>query len=389
MKSSAYGFENVSGCGSCHLVGVKHFLQIPAVWQPPHCPNPNCHYHNGFSSPEDFKRIGYYSTLANPKRIPRFLCKHCRRSFSRQTFSTTYWQKMPHLDRQIFMSIVGCMGNRQLARACGVSHETIARHVARLGRHCFVLHANLLHGHNPFTHVVIDGFESFEYSQFYPMHHHVAVDKSTGFFIYFTDSELRRKGRMTADQRRQREEFEKLLGRPDPKAIEKDMAESIQISLRGAVSATVYSDLHPAYLRSLRRVPIAVTHSKTDSKQHRGTHNPLFEVNRLDMLIRHGSSNHKRETIAYSKRRQSSAERLVIYQVWQNTVKWRSENRPGQTPAMVLGWLDHRLEIEEILSERLFRAHVELPPRWADYYERKVTTRALKRNRRHTLKYAF
>jgi transposase-like protein len=368
---------------------MRHFTQIPEDWLPPHCPNPKCCCHKTFSRRSDFKRIGYYSTLANPKCIPRFLCKRCGRSFSRQTFSTTYWQKMPHLDRQILMYLVGCTGNRQLARACGVCHETIARHIARLGRHCFLWHTNLLRGREPFTSIVVDGFESFEFSQFFPLHHHLAVDKHSSFFIYFTDSELRRKGRMTADQRLRREELEARLGRPDSKSIEKDMAEAMQVALRGAVSATVYSDLHPAYRRSLRRVDVAVTHLRTDSKQHRDTHNPLFEINRLDLLIRHGSSNHKRETIAYSKRRQASAEKLAIYQVWQNTVKWRSENQPGRTPAMELGWLDHRLKIEEILSERLFRTHIELPPRWAAYYVRKVDTRALGRNRRHALKYAF
>ena len=56
---------------------------------------------------------------------------------------------------------------------------------------------------------------------------------------------------------------------------------------------------------------------------------------------------------------------------------------------MALGWLDHRLEVLEILNEREFRAHVELPPRWARYYERTVDTRAIRHNRRHTLKYAF
>ena len=167
------------------------------------------------------------------------------------------------------------------------------------------------------------------------------------------------------------------------------MAETLQVALDGAVSATVYSDLHPAYPGSLKRVAAEVTHLRTDSKLHRGIHNPLFEVNRLDMLIRHGSSNHKRETIAYSKRRQASAERLAIQQLWLNTMKWRSENRPGRTPAMELGWLDHRLEVAEILNERIFRAHVELPPRWAKYYERTVETRAIVHNRRHALKYAF
>ncbi len=333
--------------------------------------------------------MGYYSSCANPKRIPRFLCKHCRRSFSRQTFSTTYWQKRPELDHEIFMKSVGCMGNRQIARDLGVSHETISRHLARLGRHCLLFHQRLLQQlRSPFTEIVIDGFESFEFSQYFPIHHHLAVDQQTGFFIYFTDSELRRKGRMTPYQKQRRQELEHQLGKPSPRAIELDMAETLTVSLKGAATAVVHSDKHPAYQRALKRVPVAVRQVVTDSQQLRDRRNPLFWVNVLDGLIRHSSSNHKRETIAYSKRRQASAERLSILLLWRNTMKWISENRPGLTPAMALGLLERRLGVSEVLRERIFRSHLKLPPRWSAYYERQVWTRALNRNRTHELAYA-
>ena len=368
---------------------MRHFHQTPQGWLPPHCPNPNCIHHNEFSKRADFKKIGYYSSRANPKRIPRFLCKHCRRSFSRQTFSTTYWQKLPLLDSQIFMRIVGCMGNRQIARDLGVSHATIQRHTLRLGRHCMLVHTRLMETAPPFTEIVIDGFESFEYSQYFPIHHHVVVDKKTGFFIHHTDSELRRKGRMTPHQKRRRAQLEEKHGRPPPRAIELDMAEALEVGLNGAVSAVVYSDMHPAYVRSLRRIPIEIVHKVTDSKALRDTRNELFEVNLLEGIIRHGQSNHKRESIAFSKRRLSSALRLSILQVWRNLMKWRSENRPGVTPAMLLGLAERRWTVEELLSGRIFRSHVELSRRWSEYYAGTVTTRALSSNRGHELKYAW
>ena len=367
---------------------MQHFRQIPKNWLPPHCPNPNCIQHKQFSSNSAFKKIGYYTTLANPNRIPRFLCKHCNRSFSRQTFSTTYWQKRPDLDTMIFMKAVGCMANRQIARDLNICPETVSRHIARIGRHCLLLHQKIMLNAKPFTEIVVDGFESFEYSQYFPIHHHVAVDKQTGFFIYFTDSELRRKGRMTPYQKQRRAELEAALGKAAPKAIEIDMAETLTISLTGTVSAVVYSDEHQAYRRSLLRVPVHIVQSVTSSKQVRDARNELFEVNVLDLLIRHSSSNHKRETIAFSKRRQSSAEKLVILLVWRNYVKLRGENRCRTTPAMALGLLPRRLRVEDVLAERLFRSQIKLPPRWSEYYARLVVTRALPRNRAHELSYA-
>ena len=85
--------------------------------------------------------------------------------------------------------------------------------------------------HPPVEEVVVDGFESFEFSQYYPIHHHVAVEKETDFFLYFTDSELRRNGRMTGTQKKRRQVLEMKLGRPDPKAIEKDMREVLEVVL--------------------------------------------------------------------------------------------------------------------------------------------------------------
>lgn len=359
-------------------------------WQPPHCPNPNCLYHNGFQPNWPFKRSGYFRRQTPPLRIQRFTCLHCRRSFSSQTFSTTYWQKRPDLDALIFLKATGCMANRQIARDLHVSPSTVDRHIARLGRHCFKFHQRMIKDAKPPAAIVVDGFESFEYSQYFPIHHHLAVEKGTDFLIYFTDSPLRRKGRMTKQQKKRRADLEEQLGRPNPKAIELDMAELIQESLRGAVSATVYSDDHQAYPRAIRRVDCQVTQEITSGREHRDQNNPLWEVNLLDLVIRHSSSNHKRETIAWSKRRQGSAERLAILLVWRNYMKGRREKERGSpTPAMVRGLVDRRLGIGEILGGRIFRTRMELSPRWAEYYDRRVVTRPLGVNRAHELSYAY
>jgi hypothetical protein len=116
----------------------------------------------------------------------------------------------------------------------------------------------------------------------------------------------------------------------------------------------------------------------------------LWEVNLLDLLIRHSSANHKRETIAWSKRRQASAERLAILLVWRNYMKGRREKQRGSpTPAMVRGLMGEPINPEKLLSRRLFRSRVQLPPRWREYYERAVWTRGLQRQRGHDLTMAF
>ena len=288
------------------------------------------------------------------------------------------------------MKTTGGMANRQIARDLKVSPETINRHIARLGRHCLLYHNQMMKNSPPVHEIVVDGFESFEFSQYFPIHHHVAVEKDSDFFIYFTDSELRRKGRMTGHQKRRRRKLELELGRPDPKAIERDMKELLEVSLPDQTAATVFSDNHPAYKRSIRALIPTIDHRITPGAAHRDKNNSLWEVNLLDLLIRHCNANHKRETIAWSKRRQSSAERLAILLVWRNYMKGRREKvRGSPTPAMERGMLDRPLEIEELLKRRIFRTRCELPARWSEYYDRQVTTRALGKNLRHELKMAY
>jgi len=359
-------------------------------FHPPHCPNSSCQYHNDLAPGWRYKKIGTYRRQIFPKCIQRFLCKSCNRSFSSQTFANSYWQKRPDLDQLIFMKTIGGMASRQIARDLEVSPETVDRHVARLGRHCMLLHCNLMQHCTPIREVVVDGFESFEYSQYFPMHHNVAVEKGTDFFIYFNDSPLRRKGRMTVYQKRRRQHLETSLGRPNPKAIEIDIREVLEVVLKDQKTAVIYSDDHPAYKRSIKSLQTIIEHRITLGRAHRDKNNSLWEVNLLDLLIRHCNANHKRETIAWSKRRQSSAYRLAILLVWRNYIKGRREKvRGSPTPAMERGMLDRPLKLIDVLRNRIFRTRCTLPSRWSEYYQQSVNTLAIRRPRRHELKYAF
>jgi hypothetical protein len=74
----------------------------------------------------------------------------------------------------------------------------------RIGRPCLLLHERLRPQGPLAEPLAVDGFESFEFSQFSPTHFHTAVGTRTHFIHGFTDSELRRRGRMSPAQRRRR-----------------------------------------------------------------------------------------------------------------------------------------------------------------------------------------
>ena len=117
--------------------------------------------------------------------------------------------------------------------------------------------------------------------------------------------------------------------------------------------------------------------------------NPLCPVNLADMLLRHSSANHKRETIAFSKRRQGALYRVAIWTVWRNYMKSRSENRRDAPPAKALGLIPRALSVTEILSERHFPEREKVSGWLEACYFGRIKTRAIERCVEHTAHYSM
>jgi transposase-like protein len=363
--------------------------RAPQSWAPPFCPNPKCRFHRGDTTLWRHKKIGFYTRKTPPYRIQRRKCDTCRRSFGVPTFLPTYWLHRPELLRPVFYRLIGCSGIRQIAIEFKASPETIARMAGRLGRHCLLFH-QLNRPRGAVTEpLAADSFESFEFSQYHPTSFHVAAGKRSHFFYGFTDSEKRRSGTMTKKQRQKRTELEEALGRPDPRAVEQDFAHLLATVAPKAQELELHTDKHTDYPKAVKRVRhLRVVHRTVSSRAARTADNPLFPINLLDLLIRHASSNHKRETIAYSKRRVCAAERLALFLVWRNWMRPYSILKKGETPAMRLGISDHEVSFEELVDRRYFPTRIALPVRWKEYYRKTVRTRAIPRQRVHALKYA-
>ena len=371
----------------------------PGGFRPPHCPNPACPFH----TPREgwhYVLDGIYFRPSDRRRFQRFLCRHCDRHFSTRTFAADYWlRRRDLLPEAAFWASEG-PGLRQTARRFQVSHTTLMRHLARLGRHCLLFHRRLLDRDPALLlrePLVVDGFESFAYAQFFPFHLNLAAGGQSTFLYGFTDSPLRRKGSMTPTQKKRRAALEERLGQPDPRAVELGFGALVR-EWRGRLppgaELNLDTDDHPAYRRALRSIlreapSPPVRHRITSSKERRTKSNPLFPVNLADLRIRHGQANHRRETIAFSKLLQAAVERLAIFTVWSNCVKKKSENQDEATAAMELGLLKGRLTWKKILSRRLFPGHQRLSSRWQDYYWRRVPSPIYgSRQARHACGYA-
>ena len=73
----------------------------------------------------------------------------------------------------------------------------------RLGRHCPLYLGKNRPQEPPREALVLDGFQSFEYSPFWPHELNLVVGSFSHDHHAFTDAEFRRSGRMTAAQKRE------------------------------------------------------------------------------------------------------------------------------------------------------------------------------------------
>ena len=331
---------------------------------------------------------GFFFRDRIPKKVQRYRCSHCGRCFSAQTFAVDYWLRRPDLLVPTFHRLVSCSGFRQIAREFGVSHSTIRGLSDRLGRHCLLFQEKWRPKSCPKEPLILDGFRTFEHSQYWPMDLNLVVGQS--LFVYgFNDAELRRSGAMRPKQKEKRLLLESKFGRPDPRATQRQVEKLLRSIVPKGGRVVLRTDEHQAYPRSIASLRDRFfKHEQTSSKAARTTRNPLFPVNLSDMLLRHCGSNHKRETIAFSKRRQSILYRAAVWTVWRNFMKDRSENTKKGTPAMALGVTERAMRVEEILEERLFPGDFGLSRWLSDCYFGRIPTRAIERCKEHQARFA-
>ncbi len=363
-----------------------------AAFTPPHCPSPDCLFHLNPTGWR-FKRAGFFLRKTRPLQIQRYRCSHCKRAFSSQTFSPTYWLRRPDLLEPVFRAEVAGSGHRQIARQYGVVHATIQRLADRLGRHCLLLHetfrktARAKLGNEP---VVMDGLGTFAGGQYWPLELTGIVGTRSYYSHDFVVTERRRGGTMTDLQKKRMAAYEEKLGRPDPKALTRDIQDLLRTNLPANVRIELRTDEKSEYRTALKRLQIPeIEHKTTHSKAPRTAINPLFAINAHHMFMRHSGANHKRETVAFSKRIQAVIHRHAIFQVWRNLVKAASERRPAETPAQRLGITDSPWSVDRILETRLFLHRIDLPERILRSYRGEYSSRFVRREQAHRLRRAY
>ena len=334
-------------------------------FRPSRCPWKECPDHR---TGRRFRciRKGFALRARGPRRrVQRFLCLRCRRTFCQDAFATTYRLKRPELLIPIASLLVSGAAHRQIARHLGCAPSTVTRLSVRLGRHAERLQALMLEALTPIDEpVVLDHFETFVRSQQERLGIATAVGQRS-WFVYALNGAayLRLRGRSRSKR------AVRKIKPVSRRGVVRSTHELIVRLLRaGGGDLRLVSDDHPAYRSAVRRV------RAPDRIEHRVFANPdrgneagravartrdreMFAVDLLHKIIRHSQAHHRRETIAFGRKRASVLGRAAILAVWRNMIKRVSERRPAEkTPAMRLGLTDRVWSWRDLLAKRIFVA---------------------------------
>jgi hypothetical protein len=372
-------------------------------FQPRFCPWPACPEHRRTAPGYRVFPHGAYRTAR--RSVPRFRCRACRRTFSRQSFALSYYLKRPELVVPVAAGLQAGSAHRQLARTLGCAPSTVTRLSARLGRHALLLltHALRRLPGGLAEPVVLDHFEAFEFSQDLPFGVATPVGHDSWFVYGLDPAPHARTGKRSAAQEARRARRPR---RARHGGYEGSSARIVSLLL-GLSPAPRPLDLigdgHKAYDHAaglaahagrvrLQRFPNPPRGPKgaPRSPEARARDRAMFPADALHTLLRHTAAHHRRETIAFGRRLNALMERLFLTAVWRNFVKGRSERRPDpDTPAMRLGLSREPWSWRRVLARRLFPGRESLPPAWRDLYRRDWLTPLLPVNARHRLRHAY
>jgi len=297
---------------------------------PPFCPYKSCvHHHDRKPCGRPwYRKRGWYTTVQG-KRVQRFQCLSCRRSFSTRTFSIDYFTHKHLVYQRILTHLSSCSGIRDIARDMKVSPSTILNRISRLARQTIAVHHELSMQLKLGESLVADGFESYAVSQYFPNTIHLLAGKDSQFWYASDYAHLRRKKAMGEWQNSRNAVMQGCFssGRVTVYVSFSRIMEAVERlqSSSGEHQVKLYTDTHPQYQRVIEdrdeKERFGVVHQRVCSRLTRSMHNPLFAVNYLDRQIRKDCAEHVRETVKYARNVSNSMERLAIYRFCHNYMK--------------------------------------------------------------------
>ena len=325
------------------------------MFKPRFCPWRACAFHRA-PQPGFYTSFGSYKPKCRSHSVPRFRCKGCRRTFSRQTFRADYYDHKPHLNAKLFEYLSSGVGLRESSRKLRLSRHSTELKARKIGRHLRQLNLNLQGKLPAWASLQFDELESYEGRRnTRPLTLPMVIETKSRVILWAESAPIRPRGSMSKKRLAAIEKDRRRHGeRRDASrtAIRRTLARAKKVSTE-RTHLHIDTDKKKIYPQIISEVfgDLPITHVRTSSKLARDVCNPLFPINQTEALARDLTSRLRRESWLTSKRRRWLDVSLHVFIAYRNLVRKRF-NKDSFSAAEKLGWIRRRLRPTEVLGWR-------------------------------------
>lgn len=268
---------------------------------------------------------GSYFRQDDAKRIPRFFCKLCKKSFSSSTGTPQFRQKKRRVNAPLFALLVSGVSQRRAAIILRINQKTVIRKFLYLSQQKMIEHQSFLQKlkdeHTVFSEIQIDEMETSEHSKWKPLSIALAVSENRKILGFQVSS-------MPPRGIHARLAMQKYGWRPDRRkkgfcTLLKSLQEFSHENL------VIKSDEKPMYGPWIKKYFSNIKHQTFKGRRgcvvgqgelKRGGRDPLFILNHTAAMIRANINRLFRRTWCTTKKADRLLRHLYLYAAYHNQV---------------------------------------------------------------------
>ncbi len=288
------------------------------------CPRPQCvRASNPSPTFNPIVRSGSYFRRSDSRRLPRYLCRLCKRTFSGATSSRLRYQKKRRINQDVYWLYDSGLSQRRLARYLGVNPKTIVRKIRFLALVEGEKQKRFLdetYRDRPLQFVQWDDLETAEHTKCKPLSVSLAIDPRTRKILSFQVARMPAKGHLSQIARK------KYGTRPDERPVAwNQMMEELKPYVHP--KSTWTSDQNPHYPALLKkhfpeaahvRLPGARGCVRGQGELKKLRWDPMFSLNHTCAMLRANLNRLFRRTWCISKTKQGLIDHLTLYVSFHN-----------------------------------------------------------------------
>ena len=263
---------------------------------------------------------GSFVRRSDGRRLKRFKCLHCKRTFSAATFQLCYRQKKRNLNPRIYELLCSGVSQRRIAKLLNISRTTVVRKFLFLSKLAMRDNFRDLSKIAPVQEVQFDDLETIEHTKCKPLSVAMAVEKHSRKILGFSVSRMPAKGHLAKIARK------KYGRRPDERKVGWNNLFSI-VSCRTVDHARIESDQNPHYPEIVRKWCPNAKHVGYPGERgcvagqgelKKVYFDPLFTLNHTFAMCRANINRLFRKTWCTTKRPDRLAAHLELYMHYHN-----------------------------------------------------------------------